>query len=375
MAVLKIVHVCLVGPFSDGFSYQENLMTKYHKRMGHEVTVIASNFFWNNEGKIEMCETKKYFNNDGVKIIRLSKKKGIYGKFAKYKMFYRTLEEEKPNIIFTHCCNFSDLDNIRRYVRKNPNVIVYCDNHCDETNSATNFISKYILHKFIWKNKVRKIEPYVKKFYGVLPRRCTFLAKYYGVDNSKIELLVMGLDDDYLTKTKEDKELLELSIGGKIDEWKAKEILNFLTAFSQFKDNDKFHITIYGSIIEGYKDRILSFTKAKNIDYIGWVNQKGIIDIISNSSYAVFPGRHSVMWEQAVGLGIPLIVKYYDGYDHININNNVVFLYDDTVEYYKSIFEKVLNDDFYKTIKTNALTNERKKFLYSIISKRAIEEE
>ena len=38
----KIVHVCLCGPFSDGFSYQENILTKYHARMGLEVHVITS---------------------------------------------------------------------------------------------------------------------------------------------------------------------------------------------------------------------------------------------------------------------------------------------------------------------------------------------
>ena len=37
---MKIVHICLGGPFSDGFSYQENLITKYQVKMGLDVSLI-----------------------------------------------------------------------------------------------------------------------------------------------------------------------------------------------------------------------------------------------------------------------------------------------------------------------------------------------
>ena len=47
---MKIVHLCLSAFFIDNYSYQENMLPKYHVKMGHKVTVIASIFSFNNEG-------------------------------------------------------------------------------------------------------------------------------------------------------------------------------------------------------------------------------------------------------------------------------------------------------------------------------------
>lgn len=46
----------------------------------------------------------------------------------------------------------------------------------------------------------KKIEPYVKKFYGVLPARVDFLIDVYNLPKEKCELLVMGADDDLVKK-------------------------------------------------------------------------------------------------------------------------------------------------------------------------------
>ena len=374
----KIVHICLVGPYSDGFSYQENIMTKYHKRMGYEVSVICSNKMFNNNGKVVVCEKNEYFDDNYVKIIRLEPDKSIFKKIIHYKNFYEKLENEKPNIIFCHCCNFADIDFVRLYAKKY-DVKLFIDNHCDETNSATNFVSRIILHKILWRHKVQKIIPYVSKFYGVLPRRCQFLCDMYKVPKNMINLLVMGIDDDYIDDSLIDNaydDKLEISIGGKIDEWKAKEILTFIYAFKEIVNNNNnynVHLTIYGSIIDEYRDSILKMTDPGLIDYVGWVDQQTIIKILKNSSYAVFPGRHSVLWEQAVGLGVPIIVKKIDGYNHIDIGGNVVFLSDNTVDYYKKMLLEVLNIDFYREIKKCSLKDEKNKFRYSIISKEAID--
>ena len=40
------------------------------------------------------------------------------------------------------------------------------------------------------------INPYVNKFYGVLPARVDFLINEYKLPKNKVELLVMGADDD-----------------------------------------------------------------------------------------------------------------------------------------------------------------------------------
>ena len=39
---MRITHLCLACFFPDGFSYQENMLPKYHKKLGHDVSVVAS---------------------------------------------------------------------------------------------------------------------------------------------------------------------------------------------------------------------------------------------------------------------------------------------------------------------------------------------
>lgn len=112
---------------------------------------------------------------------------------------------------------------------------MYVDNHADFSNSATNWLSKYILHGLIWRKCAYLIEPYTEKFYGVLPSRVDFLRGVYKLPEEKIELLLMGVDDEKLVKLQNKdvrKEIREkhniqqedflIITGGKVDNAKNK---------------------------------------------------------------------------------------------------------------------------------------------------------
>lgn len=47
---MKILHMCVTGPYTDRFNYQENMLTKYQVKKVHNVYVIASKWEW---GKME----------------------------------------------------------------------------------------------------------------------------------------------------------------------------------------------------------------------------------------------------------------------------------------------------------------------------------
>ena len=38
---MKIVHIAPNAPYNDYWGYQDNLLPKYHKKLGHDVTVYA----------------------------------------------------------------------------------------------------------------------------------------------------------------------------------------------------------------------------------------------------------------------------------------------------------------------------------------------
>ena len=49
---MRITHLCLACFFPDGYSYQENMLPKYHKKLGHDVSVIASLQTFDKNGKV-----------------------------------------------------------------------------------------------------------------------------------------------------------------------------------------------------------------------------------------------------------------------------------------------------------------------------------
>ena len=83
---MKIVHICM-AQYSDGWTYQENLLTKYHKILGHEVVLITSMYCYKEGNLIEDSKTT-FVDVNGVKIIRLEKKKmDFLIKFQRIKIF------------------------------------------------------------------------------------------------------------------------------------------------------------------------------------------------------------------------------------------------------------------------------------------------
>ena len=60
---MKIVHLCLCGLFGEKYAYQDNLLTKYHKKMGNEVTIIAptASKFTSNGGVVNEYVDKLWY--------------------------------------------------------------------------------------------------------------------------------------------------------------------------------------------------------------------------------------------------------------------------------------------------------------------------
>jgi len=382
----KIVHICLNSLFTDGWSYQDQLLSKYHKKMGLDVTALTSHWVNDDKGNIVWDERNEYVNDDGVKVIRLKMKgKDDYSrKLVYFQSFYETLEKEHPNILFIHGVNFKDVSFVVRYLDKNPGVIVYVDNHADFSNSATNWVSKNILHKIVWKHYSKLLEPYVKKFYGVTPSRVEFFKEMYGTPADRTELLVMGVDDEDVPKALSQENRAEIRhkygiadddilviTGGKIDLAK-KQTITLMEAINQL-DNPKVKLIVFGSVVDELK-AALNARISDRCQYIGWIDSSETLNYYGAADLVVFPGRHSVFWEQVVGIGKPMICKYWDGTTHVDLGGNVKFLYHDTKEELLEVIGQVLGDsEEYNKMKEVAVAKGMQTFSYSEIAKRSIE--
>lgn len=384
---MKIVHICLCGAMTDGFNYQENIITKYQRQMGYEVTIIASQWIWGTNGKKVLSERTNYINDDNVKVIRLPIKKGtVDNRLKVYPDLYNTVEAEKPDILFIHDCQFLDIRNLAKYAKRNsPKITVYVDNHVDYSNGAHGWLSRNILHKGLWKYCVKKIEPYTRKFYGVLPARVDFLKELYDLPAEKCELLVMGADDELVEKAVKpevkkavrnkygiSEEDFLVVTGGKINR-NRPETLELMRAVIATKSS-KVKMLIFGSVTEDLKCEFEKLTEDPRIVFAGWQNALSTYEIMAASNLIVFPGLHSVMWEQAVAIGIPCIFRDIEGFHHVDLGGNADFVKDVTVQGLEKAIQRVLDDtNHYRKMKEVAEEEGMKHFSYRAIARQSIE--
>lgn len=379
---MKLVHISLCGPVTDNLNYQDNLLPKYHKKLGYEVFMIASRYVYNKKGDLVKTVMTKYSNSDGVNMIRLNIKNDLpfNFKFKKYHNLSYYLNKIHPNIIFVHGVQFLDLKTVQIYKSNNPNVKIFVDNHADYNNSATNLISKYILHGIIWRHYAKIIEPYSEMFFGVTPSRVDFLIERYKINAKKVKYLPMGGDDLLINKVIKKNNLkakwnledsnIVLVTGGKIDKYKT-DVSNLIKAIIKSK-NHNLKLLIFGSVDKSQLE-ILNLLSHDRIFYLGWLNLEETYEVLSISDVAVFPGLHSVLWEQTVSLGTPICVKRLYGNQHIDIGGNCILLNSSSEEEFDFLINKyILDSSELEKLKVFANQKSKEFFWYSNISKKSL---
>lgn len=384
---MKIVHLCLGCFFPDNYSYQENMLPKFHKQLGYEVEVIASLATFDKNGKAAFLEKGSTYQNEyDIRVTRLDYKKPekVYRKLKHYMGTYAALQKANPDILFIHGCQFMDMDAVAKYVKQHINTRVYVDNHADFSNSGTNWLSKNLLHKVLWRHSAHIIEPYTTKFYGVLPARVEWLVDMYKLPKNKCELLVMGADDDKVKeatnpemrkkiRTKygicEDDFLI--MTGGKIDPAKI-QTLQLMEAVAQI-DNPKVKLIVFGSVTPDLQKQVKDRCVDNKVIYIGWIKADDSYNYFAAADLVVFPGRHSVFWEQVAGIGIPMLCKSWNGTTHVDLGGNVEFLKEDSASEIKKKIEKLIeNPEKFNQMKLVAEKKGMETFSYKKIAERAL---
>lgn len=384
---MKIMHCCLAAFYIDNYGYQENILPKIHKVQGHDVTIVASTENYLEDKTLGYSEARSYVNEYGIPVTRLPYVKWLPAKVVRKLRIYDglaiALENVKPDIIFLHDVQFLDVTKIIAFVKKYPATKVFADGHTDYINSAKNWASKNILHKIIYKWCAKKLEPYVEKFFGVTPLRAQFFHEVYGIDKRKIDVLVMGYDDSEIidknleTINSEVREKLKIQnsdflivTGGKIDERKKIHVL--MESLIELNiPNVK--LLVFGTPTPEMDEKIKDLCVHPSIIYVGWSSQAEICDYLLSSNIAFFPGTHSVIWEQTVGLGVPAVFKKWFGMTHIDVDGNCILLDRGDREEIKSIIMSLTSDaNKLQNMSRVAKTKGKEVFSYTEIAKKAI---
>lgn len=355
---MKIVSVVLHGNFTDGMAYQENCLPYYQKKVfGADVVIVAGQYSLksgSNESEINI--PGEYTCSNGIKLIRLPNANGKIGrKLAYMPTLYGVLEKEQPDYIFAHLIQSVSIYDIVKYKKKHPEVLVYGDSHADYINSAHGWVSQKILHGVIWRHILNDAAVYFERIYGVLPARVDFLKEMYHLSDDKVDLLLMGAEDELIQfeqKTEFRRKIRDklnlgekdfvVITGGKIDERKNIKVL--VEAIESIKDTTV-KLLVFGNPddrMQTYLDEI----RCKDfVRYLGWIDSKSMYEYFHASDLCVFPGTHSVIWEQAVGYGLPGVFRHWDGIEHIDCHGNMKFFYNESVSELTVILEEIIHSE------------------------------
>jgi len=377
---MKILMVC--DFYNVNLEYQENLLSKYYTKLGHEVVIIATT----NESIFEYTAKQHDKNvppridyHNGVKIIRLKYDFNYKNMLKRFTSLTQILEAEKPDLIYYHDVSMNFREGVA-YVKTHPATKMIMDFHIDYSNSGRTWKSKYILHRIIKRlfffNGAKK---YLSKILPVVPASAIFLKENYGVPYEKMEIMPLGADLDLINELKEydarkeirnnlrinDSDFVVFS-GGKLTPHKKTEIL--IESFENlYNDNSKkfknAHLIIVGDSTEkdaDYFEKLKKYgQKNKNIHFVGWLNPVEIYKNLLASDIAVFPQSQSVLWQKAISTGLPLVIGLTFGntVNYLNEKNCILVMEDGEMNAQKiaeHIYKLYSDASFYKKMQTAA---------------------
>ena len=339
---MKIVMLCEF--YSENLEYQENLLVKYYMKHDHHVTVITSTYesvfdFYVN--RYDPHAPAKVCFDKGAKIIRLPYRYNLLNKLRAYTHIDGILEEEAPDLIFVHDIipNFPEAV---RYMKRHPRCRMIMDYHSDYSNSGKNILSRKILHGVARKWFLDRARPHLSRIFPVVPAAAVFLHEIYKVPHSEMELLPLGADTDlgYEVRNRQEGKALRQTLGissddvviftgGKLAPAKKVELL--IEAVSQLEGR-RFQLVIIGDADnqhESYKQMLVRMAgERRNIRFAGWLDRRAVYRYLDMADMAVFPASQSILWQQAIAAGLPLIVGDSGDQDisYLNHHQNIIIL-------------------------------------------------
>jgi 1,2-diacylglycerol 3-alpha-glucosyltransferase len=339
---MKIVMACEF--YNSTLAFQENLLVKYYRKMGHEVSVITSTYldvFDYYHGKHDNAQPAQIETDLGARIIRLPFRYNFLNKIKAYRGFAKALNDEKPDFIFVHDI-MPDFPAMVAYVESHPSVKMIMDYHADYSNSGKNQLSIKLLHGVIRKYFLDQARPHLARILPIVPAGFPFLHEVYGVPMSEMELLPLGADTDAINEvrvTKPRQRIREhyaipenafvIVTGGKLERAKQTELL--LDAVKS-TGRDDIHVVICGKFgpEKAYEETVRAAASKLEgrVHFAGWLDSQAMYAHMLASDIAVFPASQTVLWQQSIACGLPLLVgdTGWQSPQYMNKHDNIIIL-------------------------------------------------
>lgn len=376
---MRIVHICISGPYVDSWGYQENLLPAYLQDSGTDNYVIAPIDNYPSYVKPEDIEKIRAKGSDymyeGVRILRIPTIR-----LSTSLLCTKGLEEElgkiKPDAIFHHNFNCSSLVVAARYSKRH-SIPLMVDNHADEINMTGNRLWAFVYYKCLIKYVCRFYADVIYKAYGVTQSRCDFIRKYYGVPESTIDFLPIGADMKLAAQLpsaieirKEygfnDKDRIIVS-GGKMG--KGKGTHNLITAVGSLKSRfPDLKLVLFGKF-EDEATEVLA-KNSSDVKVEGWCDREKTLKLLKMADVACWPVHHTTLVEDAISVKTPLILRKTGTTSHL-IEGNGTWIENSDQESLETAISNVLMNVGTAMIET-ACNAKAEELDYNTISRKVI---
>jgi len=393
---MKIVH--LMGYFVPELGYQEYYLAKKHKKMGHDVYVIASDMLYPFPNIEEMLKesgvkhTSRKIKSgfsivDGINVYRLPSLIE-YSDFVFCSGIKKTLEKIKPDVVFAHESR-QGLPALAAYYKNKTCYKLIVDQH--------DFYHKIPYHRW-WKKLFRFLDYFLfrklivdyslskaDRIVAVTQETKDFIIKTHKISSKKILLIPLGVDTDFFKfdekarsvirkkfKIKENDFVIVFS--GTIVRRKGIELL--LEALSEIK-NDNVKLMVVGSGESAYMEELKSLSKkygiGKHIIFVGFVKKEGIKDYFSASDIGVWPGNNSVSIMEAMACKLPIVMVDLQLSHLVSYSNGLKFPQHDKEDLKKALKKLISNKYLRLRMGNNSFNAIKKHYGYDAIAKRFLE--
>ena len=326
---MKILHMALSCFYVEGYNYQENILPRINKRHGHEVKIVASRESFVNNFEHGYTNAGVFINEDEIEVRRLKYKlplpKFLNRKIRIYRGTKKELEQYRPDIVVFHGLAAGDLYTVARYCKRN-NVTLYVDSHEDQNNSASNFLSKYILHRLYYKFIIKKSIKSISKVLSITHETTKFIIDNYNIPIEMIQDFPLGGEiidikekrenrNEVLNSLKMRRDDILLFHSGKLD--KNKKTFDLLDAFKSINDN-RFYLAIAGKFSdESYEFYKNMYSNNKHIIYLGWLSTDDLRKYISAADLYFQPGSQSATMQLSLCCGTPVAVWPHESHKYL----------------------------------------------------------
>lgn len=313
--------------------------------MGHDVVIIASTETYVDNARLGYVVPSSYENEDGIPVHRLPyarwAPRRLRPKIRAYEGLAAHLDAFRPDLIFLHDVQFWDILTVRNYALSR-GIPVHADSHTDYINSARGFASRHLLHGIFYRLLLKRADPAIRRYLPTLPVRGDFMREVYGTSPRKIDLLPFGFDDSAVAGI--DRAAVRKKVrasfgipdgdtvfvtGGKLDLRKNIHVL--VERFTQLRRNGELpgvHLIVFGKPTPEVEAVLEVMTLDSNIHMTGWIPSPDIYGMFWAADLAIFPGTHSVLWEEAIGHGLGAVFHRWPGMEHLDLGGNARFIDD-----------------------------------------------